>query len=126
MADCTGKQRSAAEKLKEKWKQSPPFPIALNSNPYKWKVAVSAACNSKTQLEAALVYVERGIPVFPCNWLPDKAGKVNKYPLRELGKGGLYLATIDPRCYQIMVDTMAVGTDWRAAGTSCWNVDARC
>ena len=97
MADYGGtQQRTAAERLKQIWNQSDPFPIALDLAPYKWKVAVSTACACKTQLEAALVYAQYGIPVFPCNWLPDEAGKVNKYPLRELGKGGLYRATIDP------------------------------
>jgi hypothetical protein len=77
---------------KEAWNKAPPFSIAENI--HKLKVAVRAACECKTQLEAALIYASFGIPVFPCNWKPNNDGAIKKYPL--VGKGGLYLATIDP------------------------------
>jgi hypothetical protein len=44
---------------------------------------------------AALAYAHYGIPVFPCNWIPNENGDLKKYPMPELGKGGLYLATVD-------------------------------
>jgi KaiC/GvpD/RAD55 family RecA-like ATPase len=85
----TGAQKQAGESTeKEAWNKAAPFPIAENIQ--KLKVAVTAACQCKTQLEAALVYAKFGIPVFPCNWKLDNE---SKYPM--LGKGGLYLATTD-------------------------------
>jgi Bifunctional DNA primase/polymerase, N-terminal/AAA domain len=90
--DSGPKQASA----KDAWLAADPFPIASNTN--KLKVAVSAAMNSKSQLQAALAYAEFGVPVLPCNWipeqLPDKTYKLSKRPM--LGPGGLYLATTDP------------------------------
>ena len=127
MADYGGtQQRTAAERLKQIWNQSDPFPIALDVTPLKWKVAVSTACACKTQLEAALVYAQYGIPVFPCNWLPDEAGKVNKYPLRELGKGGLYRATIDAEVIGSWWTRWPLALIGRAAGASCWHMDVGC
>ena len=87
-------QQTVAEQIKEAWKQAAPFPIS--ENPGTWKVAVWAACQCKTQLEAALIYAKFGIPVFPCNWEPNEDGVVKKHPVLAIGKGGLYLATIDP------------------------------
>ena len=46
-------QQSVRERLKQAWNEAPPFPIASRSS-YNWKVAVAAACECKTQLEAAL------------------------------------------------------------------------
>ena len=77
---------------KEAWNQAAPFPITEDIR--KLKVAVTTPHQHKTQLEAALIYAKFGVPVFPCNWKPDKDGKLRKYPL--LGEGGLYLASIDP------------------------------
>jgi len=77
---------------KEAWNKADPFPIAKDIR--KLKVAVTTSHEHKTQLEAALIYAKFGVPVFPCNWKPDKDGKIRKYPL--VGEGGLYLATIDP------------------------------
>jgi hypothetical protein len=82
---------------KESWQQADPFPIADNIG--NLKVAVWEACKCKTQLEAALVYAEYGIPVLPCLPQPlmykSKIKKL-KSPIPELGEGGLYHATIDP------------------------------
>ena len=96
-----GRSKGPDNAAKEAWKQATPFPIAEDIQ--KLKVAVSRACACKTQLEAALVYASHGIPVFPCEWQvrtkQTKKGTFNtkpKGPLIELGKGGLYLATIDP------------------------------
>jgi hypothetical protein len=97
--NADAQQASGAEQLKDAWKQAAQFPIA-NEYPNVWKVAVFAACESKTQLEAALAYAKYGIPVFPCNWKPNENGEVKKHPVRELGKGGLYLATVDPEQIQ--------------------------
>ena len=88
-----GGQSKAPENIvKEAWNQAAPFPIAEDIR--KLKVAVTTTDQRKTQLEAALIYAKFGIPVIPCNWKPDSEGKIRKYTL--LGKGGLYLATIDP------------------------------
>jgi putative DNA primase/helicase len=84
-------------KAQEAWNQAAPFPIAENVQ--KLKVAVTAACQCKTQGEAAELYARFGIPVIPCNWKP-KDGAIKKRPVEELGKGGVYLATTDPEQIQ--------------------------
>ena len=82
---------------KESWKQAVPFLIAEKI--CKLRIAVAAACERKTQGEAAEVYASYGVPVFPCDWRlkkqKDGLKKVSKGPLPELGKGGLYVATAD-------------------------------
>jgi len=82
---------------KEAWNQAAPFPITEDIR--KLKVAVAAACDHKTQGEAALIYAKFGIPVFPCNW-KSIDGTIKKRPVKELGEGGLYLATTDPEQIQ--------------------------
>ncbi|MFS8114774.1 bifunctional DNA primase/polymerase [Rhizobium jaguaris] len=89
--NTTESSRKQGEVLKEAWLHAEDFPI--KSNPIQWKIAVWGACQCSTQLEAALVYAEAGIPVLPCNWKPNDTGKVQKCPM--LGEGGLYQATID-------------------------------
>ena len=115
---------SERERLKRIWNESPPFPIA--AKPIDWKVAVFAACECKSQLEAALAYAHYGIPVFPCNWKPDKEGKVNKRPAYGIGEGGLYLATTDPlviRSWWTRWPLALIGVpQGRRVGT--WMVDA--
>jgi hypothetical protein len=70
------------EEIKKAWSQAAPFPIAENLR--QLKVAVTVACQCKTQLEAALVYAKFGIPVLPCNWeqhqIEDGSYKVQKRP----------------------------------------------
>ena len=82
---------------KESWKQA--FPFLIAEDICKLRIAVAAACERKTQGEAAEVYASYGVPVFPCDWRlkkqKDGLKKVSKGPLPELGKGGLYLATAD-------------------------------
>jgi hypothetical protein len=90
---ANGQQKQAETSAKEAWQQASPFPIAADPN--KLKTAVTVALGCKTQLEAALTYASFGIPVFPCNWKPNKEGKVSKRPVPELGEGGLYFATND-------------------------------
>jgi hypothetical protein len=93
----TNTSAQAQNTAKDKWQQEEPFPIAKDTRVLK--VAVGAACDCKTQLEAALAYAEWGIPVFPCLDKPRTyKGKLwePKSPMPELGKGGLYHATIDP------------------------------
>ena len=120
-------QQSVRERLKQAWNEAPPFPIA--SNPLNWKVAVAVACECKTQLEAALAYAHYGIPVFPCNWKPDKEGKVNKRPAHGIGEGGLYLATIDPivvRSWWTQWPLALIGVpQGRRVGTWMLDVDAK-
>jgi hypothetical protein len=84
--------KPSGSKVQQAWIQASPFPIAENIQ--KLSSAVFAACQCKTQGEAAEVYARYGIPVIPCNWKPNKDGAIKKYPL--LGEGGLYLATTDP------------------------------
>jgi Bifunctional DNA primase/polymerase, N-terminal len=91
MSSDTNTTTGAGIQAKEAWNQAAPFPITEKIQ--NLKVAVTAACECKTQLEAALIYAKFGIPVFPCNWKPNKDGAIKKYPL--LGEGGLYLATTD-------------------------------
>ena len=83
------------EARRETWQKSSVFFIAGDLS--KLKIAVDEACKCKTQGEAAEVYCSYGIPVFPCEWRPEKqkdgSFKLNKRPLRELGEGGLYLAS---------------------------------
>ena len=83
---------------KEAWNKAAPFPITEDIR--KLKVAVAAACDHKTQGEAALIYAKLGIPVFPCNWKTNSEGIIKKRPVKELGEGGLYLATTDPEQIQ--------------------------
>ena len=123
-----GGPKQQSKSSKEIWNELPPFPIA--ANPINWKVAVQTACECKTQLDAALTYARYGIPVFPCNWIPekqeDRSYKVNKYPVKALGKGGLYLATIDPiviRSWWTRWPLALIGVpQGRRVGT--WMVDA--
>jgi hypothetical protein len=84
--------RSKADGAKEAWQRAEPFPIA--ADPSKIKVAVWKASQCRTQLEAALIYAEHGIPVLPCNWKYNDEGVLSKYPM--VFKPGVYLATIDP------------------------------
>jgi hypothetical protein len=87
-----GGESKASDIAKEIWNKASPFPITEDI--LRWKVAVNAARQCKTQGEAALIYAKFGIPVFPCNSKPDKEGKLRKYPLA--GEGGLYLTSTDP------------------------------
>jgi hypothetical protein len=89
------KSKAQSAPAKEAWEQALPFPIAADTN--KLKAIVAAACLCATQLEAALVYTNQGVPVIPCNWRsekrPDGTVKINKCPRI---KAGVYGATTDP------------------------------
>ena len=113
-----------AEQIKEAWQQADPFPISNNS--INWKDAVWKACECKSQLEAALIYAGYGIPVFPCNWIPNAEGVVKKHPVLALGKGGLYLATIDPEQITKWWGQWPEALIGVPQGSSCWNVGFRC
>ena len=98
-----GLQAATDNSAKNSWQSAPAFPIAENIQ--ELKLAVFEASQCKTQLDAALIYAKWGVPVFPCNWKPkDGLPKVNKHPVKGLGEGGLYLATIDPESNKRMVD----------------------
>ena len=70
----TASENATSGRAKETWSQAEPFPIAADLS--KLKSAVTIACQRKTQLEAALVYAQFGIPVIPCNWKPEPAPEI--------------------------------------------------
>jgi hypothetical protein len=80
--------QAPSNSAKEAWDKAPPFPIAENTR--KFGSVVTAACQCKTQAEAAELYAKYGIPVIPCNWKLDEG---SKFPLTGKGEGGVYFAT---------------------------------
>jgi hypothetical protein len=89
--NANGSRKQAERSAKDSWQRDPVFLIAEDIS--KLKITVEAACKCKTQGEAAEVYIEHGIPVFPCDWRPKKGStKASKAPLC---KNGLYGADSD-------------------------------
>jgi hypothetical protein len=92
-----GRSKARSVSAKEAWETAPQFAIAAEIS--QLKVAVWHAKQCETQLQAALVYANYGVPVIPCNCRQNQGEtKINKHPLN---KPGVYGATTDPELIKV-------------------------